>query len=198
MFVKKGETIWISHTPARPLLHKPALISPHHHPHPQNRADIILANVVLVNLLVAMMGDTYSRVKEKADSQWMLERTRIILQIEATMSAADRLSEANKYYGLHPRTGTPFLQSESCDMEHFRASKQTAAVLQATREVQRHQQAMLAAYAVPKPTGGGNGGGAGTGLETAVTTPKAVPSSRVRRASVVAAGAAAAVPRNRH
>ena len=31
---------------------------------------VMVSNVLLVNLLIAMMGDTYARIKENADTEW--------------------------------------------------------------------------------------------------------------------------------
>ena len=42
----------------------------------------ILGAVVLLNLLVAMMGDTYAKVSENAVAKWRLERARIMLRLE--------------------------------------------------------------------------------------------------------------------
>jgi len=42
----------------------------------------ILGAIVLLNLLVAMMGDTYARVSENAVAKWQLERARIMLRLE--------------------------------------------------------------------------------------------------------------------
>ena len=35
---------------------------------------VMVSNVLLVNLLIAMMGDTYARIKENADSEWKFAR----------------------------------------------------------------------------------------------------------------------------
>ena len=39
---------------------------------------IIVSNILLVNLLIAMMGDTFSRIKENSDAKWKIGRLRSI------------------------------------------------------------------------------------------------------------------------
>ena len=50
----------------------------------------VLGSVVLLNLLVAMMGDTYARVSENATAKWRLARARILLALERRVSVATR------------------------------------------------------------------------------------------------------------
>lgn len=50
----------------------------------------ILGAVVLLNLLVAMMGDTYAKVSENAVAKWRLERARIMLRLERHFSTPHR------------------------------------------------------------------------------------------------------------
>ena len=48
-------------------------------------AFVVIATVMMLNLLVAMMSETFSTFSSSEDQgtrQWMLERTRIILSIE--------------------------------------------------------------------------------------------------------------------
>lgn len=58
----------------------------------------VLVTILLLNMLIAMMGDTYSKVSEAAQQQWLLERARIIITLEHERSAAERESEAGKYW----------------------------------------------------------------------------------------------------
>ncbi|KAG2434853.1 hypothetical protein HXX76_007738 [Chlamydomonas incerta] len=44
-----------------------------------------LVTVILLNLLVAVMSDTYSVVKEHARSEWLLLRAKLILEIESSL-----------------------------------------------------------------------------------------------------------------
>jgi transient receptor potential cation channel subfamily V protein 6 len=54
----------------------------------------ILGGVVLLNLLIAMMGDTYAKVSENAVAKWQLQRARIMLRLERGIPTKhrDRLS----------------------------------------------------------------------------------------------------------
>lgn len=59
---------------------------------------VVFSALVSLNVLVAMFGDTYSRVTENADKDWRLERARITLSVERAMSRAARVSESCKYW----------------------------------------------------------------------------------------------------
>ena len=50
----------------------------------------ILGAIVLLNLLVAMMGDTYAKVSENAVAKWRLERARIALALERSVPPGRR------------------------------------------------------------------------------------------------------------
>ena len=50
---------------------------------------VILVPIMLLNILVAMMGDTYGSITEEADKQWMLERARIMSSIQSEMALAE-------------------------------------------------------------------------------------------------------------
>jgi hypothetical protein len=41
---------------------------------------VVVSNIVLVNLLIAMMGDTFGTIKENADEEWKTARLRSVLQ----------------------------------------------------------------------------------------------------------------------
>jgi len=47
---------------------------------------LLISNIVLVNLLIAMMGDTYSEIKHKADEEWKFGRLRSVVQTTERMS----------------------------------------------------------------------------------------------------------------
>jgi len=51
---------------------------------------VFVMTIMLVNLLVAMMADTYAQVKEENKLIWLLEKTRIIFSIEAELSAEEK------------------------------------------------------------------------------------------------------------
>mmetsp|Transcript_38088 Transcript_38088/g.120281 ORF Transcript_38088/g.120281 Transcript_38088/m.120281 type:complete len:266 (-) Transcript_38088:27-824(-) len=50
----------------------------------------LLQSILLLNLLIALMGDSYEKVQEKAISYTLLERASIICEIELMMSDADK------------------------------------------------------------------------------------------------------------
>jgi len=53
---------------------------------------VVFCFIVLLNILIAMMGDTYGEVKENADREWRLSYAQIIFSIESEMGKK-RLSE---------------------------------------------------------------------------------------------------------
>ncbi|CAF1345973.1 unnamed protein product [Rotaria sordida] len=59
---------------------------------------VVLITILLLNLLIAMMGDTYTDVKRSAKKLWHLERARIALQIQNSMPISKRLSSFKKYW----------------------------------------------------------------------------------------------------
>jgi len=59
---------------------------------------IIVVSILLLNMLIAMMGDTYANVIGEADIQWHLEWARIILSLENEMTEAERKLKKNKYW----------------------------------------------------------------------------------------------------
>lgn len=54
--------------------------------------------IILLNLLVAMMGDTYGEISQDADLEWQRERAGIIFSIEQNMSDKDRAQPEHKYW----------------------------------------------------------------------------------------------------
>ena len=48
---------------------------------------LVFTNIVLVNLLIAMMGYTFSEVKEQADKEWKFGRLRSIIEVNERFSA---------------------------------------------------------------------------------------------------------------
>jgi len=47
---------------------------------------LVVSNIVLVNLLIAMMGDTYGVIKENADEEWKFGRLRSVVEGTERMS----------------------------------------------------------------------------------------------------------------
>ena len=52
--------------------------------------------VLLVNLLIAMMGDTYTKIAE-IKNEWMRQWARVVLLVERQISSKQRLIEQNNY-----------------------------------------------------------------------------------------------------
>lgn len=44
-----------------------------------------IVSIILLNLLIAVMSDTYVVVKQRAKSEWMLLKARLILEIDSNM-----------------------------------------------------------------------------------------------------------------
>ena len=47
---------------------------------------LVLVMLVLMNLLLARMGDTYNRISEQAELEWLLQRARVVRSIETEMT----------------------------------------------------------------------------------------------------------------
>ncbi|CAF3650671.1 unnamed protein product [Adineta steineri] len=82
---------------------------------------IIVVTILLLNLLVAMMGDTYGNIIEGATQVWHLERARIVFAIENEMSNEERNLPQNKYWTNVD--GERYLQVEEVDANVFRKDK---------------------------------------------------------------------------
>jgi len=79
---------------------------------------VVLLSVVLVNMLVAKMGDTYAKISEQAELRWRLEVARMVLSMERSMSEEERKEESNKYWVIMDG-GRRYLQVEEEDTEHW-------------------------------------------------------------------------------
>ena len=57
-----------------------------------------------MNLLIAIMGDSYSTINERAEKEWRMERTKLILNIQ-TMNSGDTrsLEPITKLYMLEDK-----------------------------------------------------------------------------------------------
>jgi hypothetical protein len=51
---------------------------------------MMIVSILLLNLLIALMGDSYGSVKEKGLAQWKLEQAQIITEMQGSMSEEDR------------------------------------------------------------------------------------------------------------
>lgn len=163
---------------------------------------LVLSSVMLLNLLVAMMGDTYSDVKENADLQWQMERARVILQIDSTTALRRRLpaldkgsAEQSSAYLLY--ADMPFLQLEVVNEEKFRAAERDEQVLAAAAALDAERAATAAAAstssaASPKAATASSSSTA-SAASGAALTPMVKPRARARKHSVAAPEAEAEV-----
>ncbi|CAF4156657.1 unnamed protein product [Rotaria sordida] len=71
---------------------------------------IVIITILLLNLLIAMMGDTYADVKKSATKLWHLERARTALDLESGIAKSERYLTNNKYWV--DVQGKPYLQVE--------------------------------------------------------------------------------------
>eukprot|EP00667_Euglena_gracilis_P031247 EG_transcript_44968 len=67
---------------------------------------IILVVILLLNLLIAMMGNTYATVQEQAEKRWYLERANLMAAYEAELTV-EAMQQLRKAYA------TPFSQSDA-------------------------------------------------------------------------------------
>jgi len=67
----------------------------------------VLITVMLLNLLIAMMGDTYGIVKESTEMEYVQYKAQIIMSLENEMSASD-WKTINPYWIMD--SGKPWLQ----------------------------------------------------------------------------------------
>ena len=82
---------------------------------------VVVVSILLINLLIAMMGNTYGRINEEADNTWQLEQARIIFAIENEMSTAERMHESNQYFVTI--NNQRFIQVEVEDKNFFKTKK---------------------------------------------------------------------------
>ncbi|CAF3382314.1 unnamed protein product [Rotaria sp. Silwood2] len=78
---------------------------------------VVVITILLLNLLIAMMGDTYADVKKSAKRLWHLERARIALDLENGISMSKRHLNSNKYWV--DVQGERYLQVEQVHDDHF-------------------------------------------------------------------------------
>eukprot|EP00668_Euglena_longa_P004945 GGOE01005809.1.p1 GENE.GGOE01005809.1~~GGOE01005809.1.p1 ORF type:complete len:749 (+),score=290.08 GGOE01005809.1:42-2288(+) len=62
-------------------------------------AYIIFVNILLLNLLIAMMGNTYSAINETAELRWSIERANIMSAFEGELSL-EKMQECRKKYAV--------------------------------------------------------------------------------------------------
>jgi hypothetical protein len=80
-------------------------------------AFVIVVSIMLLNILIAMMGETYGTVVEEADKQWALERARIMYSIQNELTLGEINSPKYRYW---TEVGNKqFLQDISASDKHF-------------------------------------------------------------------------------
>ena len=72
-------------------------------------------NIIMLNLLIAIMGDIFDQIQETADAQFMIARAQIVLEFEGSLSEADRNSDKN--FPTWLQVLVPSLESESTDWQ---------------------------------------------------------------------------------
>lgn len=97
---------------------------------------VVVVAIMLLNLLIAMMGDTYARISEDAEKQWRLQWARIIFSIENEMSLTEREDPANKYWTVIDKKR--YLQVQEVDSGHF--TRQEEEMLQAQAEQEKNNK----------------------------------------------------------
>jgi len=82
---------------------------------------IVTLTIMLLNLLIAMMGDTFNSTKDEADKVWHMSYAQIIVSLESEMSESDLQKEEIRYW--LEEDGNKYLQMEEIDPEHYRGKK---------------------------------------------------------------------------
>lgn len=78
---------------------------------------LTLVSIVLLNMLIAKMGDTYNHVTENADRKWLMEWARVVQSIEREMSHEEL--EIQKYWVDGGDSDEKFLQIEEYDKDIY-------------------------------------------------------------------------------
>lgn len=96
----------------------------------------IVGGAILMNVLVAMFGDTYAKTLENSKHLWFLERARIILHIEEGMSVSERLSSVNTaYFNEDPSRKWLYFQYEHKDIQKFDKAENDGRVQEISKQV---------------------------------------------------------------
>lgn len=59
---------------------------------------MLVSSILLLNLLIALMGDSYADVKEKGLAQWRLEQADLIIEGSTRMSEESRSNSSFVYF----------------------------------------------------------------------------------------------------
>ena len=81
---------------------------------------IIVVSILLFNLLIAMMGNTYSTINEEAKKHWQLQKCRTIFSIQSEMSKSE-LKNLNYFVEINKKR---FLEVTVEDSNHFKKKEE--------------------------------------------------------------------------
>jgi hypothetical protein len=85
------------------------------------------SNVLLIfgwgDISCFLVGDTYAKISDEAESRWKLEMARMVLSMERSMSEEERIKQENQYWVL--MDGKRYLQVEEEDFEHWGKAAET-------------------------------------------------------------------------
>ena len=87
----------------------------------------IIVNIILLNLLIAMMASTYEEVKQNAKGEWRVQRTRVIREYSTSIKHVGLVPPANLLYLFFRIMEVPFgwccggsdLAAEKSAIDHF-------------------------------------------------------------------------------
>jgi hypothetical protein len=82
---------------------------------------IVTLTIMLLNLLIAMMGDTFNSTKEDADKVWHMSYAQIITSLESEMSQSELQKEEIRYW--LEDNGSKYLQVEEVDPDYYLPKK---------------------------------------------------------------------------
>jgi hypothetical protein len=83
---------------------------------------LLIVTLVLMNMLIAKMGDTYNRISEIAELEWLLQRARVVNSIENEMSDEQMAVIRNAHWVLN-RDGEHCFQIEEVDWEYWKSPR---------------------------------------------------------------------------
>lgn len=83
---------------------------------------VVMITIMLLNLLIAMMGDTYGEVKESTNKEFIYYKAQSILSLEAEMSAAD-WKKVKPYWIVE--NNKAFLQNQFKNSQYLSGEEET-------------------------------------------------------------------------
>ena len=79
---------------------------------------LIMVTLIMMNLLLARMGDTYNRISEQAELEWLLQRARVVRGIENEMTDEEREAVWNQFL-VQDRSGRLCFQVQEVNAEYW-------------------------------------------------------------------------------